>query len=199
MSLVKDYTNFYIATATIIPVLYVVFAIQNTDILRSKAISKQAAPDALLNTSASLSLLVIAESAALAGLLGFQSIFFVALSILGLGFSFMAISISYLGKQIEKTLTETKADESWNYRTERITTYIAVWLTGFVMVLPGIIAITAAVIILYRGHLRDLTLNRQSNAVAISPGTVNFLLTVNIESHCRVDTRGPESGRLKLN
>ena len=176
MSLVKDYTNFYIATATIIPVLYVVFAIQNTDILRSKAISKQAAPDALLNTSASLSLLVIAESAALAGLLGFQSIFFVALSILGLGFSFMAISISYLGKQIEKTLTETKADESWNYRTERITTYIAVWLTGFVMVLPGIIAITAAVIILYRGHLRDLTLNRQSNAVAIESRYCQLLI-----------------------
>jgi hypothetical protein len=145
MSLMRNYTNFYIATATIMPILFILFAIQNTDILRVRVSRGQVSSDRLLGVAVSVGLLIIAESAALAGLLGFQSMWFVELSIIGLGFSFTAITSSYLVKQIKETVIEMKADPSWKLREERVITRMIIYLTILIAALPGIITIVACI------------------------------------------------------
>ena len=57
-----DYKDFFTATSTIIPVLLIVFAIQNANILRAKIAPEQVASDILLAMAGMLFILTCAES-----------------------------------------------------------------------------------------------------------------------------------------
>ena len=100
--------------------------------------------------TATLLILILGESAAFAGLLGFHSVWLAVLVILGLGISFQQIISSYLRGEAEKTLDAMKADKSWDARSERITTHTVVWLTRRTIQLPTGITIAACAIVLYR-------------------------------------------------
>lgn len=146
----KDYTNFYIVSATVIPVLFLVVAIQNVDVLRTKVTPTQVPSDILFGMAVATILMVCGESAALAGLLGFQSIWFVELAIWGLAFPVQVIVGSYLRGQSKKTLNAMKASESWNSRSERINTYAVISLVRVAMWLPAVISWVAVIIVFVR-------------------------------------------------
>jgi hypothetical protein len=148
----KDYTNFYIVSATVIPVLFLVVIIQNVDVLQAKLTPEQVPSDTLLIMAVATIILICGESAALAGLLGFQSTWSVELAILGLGFPVQVITSSYLRGQAKKTLNAMKAHESWKTRLERIITYTAVWLTRVAIWLPTVITAWAIGIVMGHSH-----------------------------------------------
>jgi hypothetical protein len=147
-----SHTDFYVTTATIIPVLLLVFAVQNRELLLQNITKAQVKSDVLLGIGTIIAVLTLAETAALAGLLGLQSSPSVAVIIFGIGGATQWMASSSLRGRPSKLLEELKNDEKFREsRAERRGVYFDIWVARILISLPAIITIIAIIIVLIKG------------------------------------------------
>jgi hypothetical protein len=139
----KSHTDFYSAAATIIPVLFLVFAVQNTDVLRVKITRQQSSRDVLFGMAFTMIILTLGEASALAGLLGLDNLLTLALIIFGVGISVEQVVVVYLTGEAKKLLDEAKSEESWSDPFNKYLTYQAICLTYLAMALPILVTFAA--------------------------------------------------------
>jgi hypothetical protein len=142
-----SHADFYFATATIIPVLFLVFSVQNREFWSKEIYENQAESDILLGLGVIVGGLTCAEALALAGLLGFHSSFSVAVIILGIGSSTQWIATSALRGRPKKILEDLRSNKAVWVR-ERIGTYFDIWVARIAISVPGIISVIGAAIVL---------------------------------------------------
>jgi hypothetical protein len=138
--------DFYFATATIIPVLFLVFSVQNREFWSREIYENQAESDILLGLGILVGGLTCAEALALAGLLGFRSSFSVAAIILGIGGATQWIATSSLRGRPKKILEDLRRDKAV-WARERIGAYFDIWVARIAISLPGVLSIIGAIIV----------------------------------------------------
>jgi predicted CDP-diglyceride synthetase/phosphatidate cytidylyltransferase len=148
----KNHADFYATSATVIPIFFLLFAVQNTDVLRVKITQRQKTSDMLWGMAVTVILLTLAEAAALAGLLGMNNMLNLQLIVWSIGLSVEQIVFGYLAGQSKKLLEEMKTDEEYlNNAFSRLYVRHVIWTTRSAMVLPLLITFTASTALFYMG------------------------------------------------
>lgn len=89
--------EFYSTAAQIVPVLLLLLAVENRTLLTRRTYAQQAASEILFVAAAVLGFLMLAECAAIAGLLGSDLRWLPAAVICGLGVGFHTVIAGYVG------------------------------------------------------------------------------------------------------
>lgn len=143
-----SHTDFYSTTATIIPVLFLVFAVQNRELLVQHITKEQAESDVIITMGLIIAVLTLAEAAALAGLLGLQTSLSVVIVILALGGTIQWIASSALRGRPSKLLAELADKPLWADNKARRGVYFDIWAARALISLPTIITIMTIIVVL---------------------------------------------------
>lgn len=144
-------SEFYATTAQIIPVLVLLFAVQNRETLTTRSFPGHASSDVLVGLSVCMIGLILGEAAALAGLLGVDSTWWPFLIVGSIGIAVQQVITPFIKASRKKLVAEAKGDaEYWSLREDRITTYFSVVLSYIAQYVPMAITLVAAILLLPR-------------------------------------------------
>ena len=144
-------TEFYATTAQIIPVMLLLFAVQNRETLVARVTSNQTDTDVLFGLSLIIIALLVGESAALAGLLGVEQSWFVPVILVALGLSVEVLVNPYVNASRGTLYRGAKEDSQyWSVRGNRITTYVTLALSYLTQYSPGFLTVVSLLFWLLR-------------------------------------------------
>jgi hypothetical protein len=149
---VSSHTDFYSTTATIIPIFFLAFAVQNRELSSQNITNRQVTSDILLGAGLVIGSLTVAEAAALAGLLGLQSSISIALIIFGIGLVVQLMAFLAIRGRPGEILEELQKDEaSWANAKKRRGVYYDIWWARIFIFLPAVITIIGMTLVLNSG------------------------------------------------
>jgi hypothetical protein len=136
------YTDFYSTTATVIPVLFLVFSIQNREFFLKTFYEKQAPSDLLFGMAWIVGSLSCAEMAALAGLLGYEWAISLIIIIIAIGGSLIVLAYSFLNELTTDVVKSYKAHREWHTSKRwRFGVYSVTWMARIAILLPFILTV----------------------------------------------------------